>query len=392
MTIDYLSYKTGVFSRVQVAAGEFMPGIIITWHVRAKKTDIVNGLSMRQKRVTIYDLADELGVSASYISKALNNHPAISEKVKEKVRRKANELNYKQNSHAANLRQGSSKTIGVIVPHINQSFFSEAIAGIEEVCFQNNHSLIICQSHEFYKQECTAIDTLIHQNVDCIMISVSAETQSSSHLETIKSNNIELVQFDRCIDKLKSYKVTNDNKEASYSVVKNLIREGYQKIAFLGGPEHLTIFKKRKEGYLKAIKEARLIIPYDFIVENVLSKEKAAETATELLKLKDPPDAFFNVSDHQSLGVLHVANSLGIKVPDELGIFGFANEEFTELTLPALSSVDQKSKELGKRAAKIYFDNIIKGHKSSSKDHEEIIKSEIIIRQSSIKSPVLSNM
>lgn len=141
---------------------------------------------MRNKRITIYDLAKELGVSASYISKALNGHPSINDKIKVKVRKKANELNYKYNSHAANLRRGFSKTIGVIVPHINQSFFSEAIAGIEEVCFENGHSLIICQSHESFEQECIAIDTLIHQNVDCILISVAAETRSSFHLETKK--------------------------------------------------------------------------------------------------------------------------------------------------------------------------------------------------------------
>jgi LacI family transcriptional regulator len=172
---------------------------------------------MNTKRVTIYDLAKELGISASYISKALNNHPAISEKIKEVVRKKAVELNYRHNSHAANLRRGSSKTIGVIVPHIDQRFFSDAIAGIEEVCFENNYSLIICQSHESYKQECMAIDTLIHQNVDCILISVSEETQSTAYLETVKKNKIQLIQFDRCIDTLDSYKVLNDNKEASYN-------------------------------------------------------------------------------------------------------------------------------------------------------------------------------
>ena len=191
---------------------------------------------MNSKRVTIYDLAKELGISASYISKALNDHPAISSKVKEAVKKKAVELNYRQNSYAANLRQGTSKTIGVIVPHINQSFFSEAIAGIEEICFQKNHSLIICQSHESFKQECMAIDTLIHQNVDCILISVSAETQSASYLETIRKNRIQLIQFDRCIDTLDSYKVLNDNIDSSYNAVKNLVDEGYKKIALLGGP------------------------------------------------------------------------------------------------------------------------------------------------------------
>ena len=338
---------------------------------------------MNNKRVTIYDIAKELGLSASYISKALNNHPSISEKVKDTVKKKALELNYKHNSHAANLRQGSSKTIGVVVPHINHSFFSEAISGIEEVCFENNHSLLICQSHESFKQECIAIDTLIHQNVDCILISVSAETQTASYLETIKKNKIELIQFDRCIDRLDSYKVVNDNRDASYNAVKNLLKEGYEKIAFLGGPEHLTVFNNRKEGYLKAIKEAGLIIPYNFIVDDVLGKEKAAEVATELLSLKNPPDAFFTVSDHQSLGVLQIAEFLGIKVPEQLGIFGFANEAFTEIIKPALSSVDQNSKELGKHAANIYFKNILKKDGKLAVDKKEIIKSNIIIRESS---------
>jgi LacI family transcriptional regulator len=355
---------------------------------------------MRSKRVTIYDLAKELGISASYISKALNNHPSISEKIKQAVKKKAAELNYKQNTHAANLRQGLSKTMGVIVPHIDQRFFSEAIAGIEEVCFENNHGLIICQSHESFKKECLAVDTLIHQNVDCILISISAETQSSAHLQTIKENNIELIQFDRYIDDLDSFKVSNDNEEASYKVVRTLIEQGYKKLAFIGGPEHLAIFKKRKLGYLKAIKEAQLIIPYNFIVDDALSKEKAYEVATELLTFKEPPDAFFTVSDHQSLGVLQAAEALNIKIPGELGIFGFANEAFTELIRPSLSSVDQKSKELGRHAANVYFEKTLKyksgkGIKKEVNKKEvnkkeisksEVIKSEIIIRESSIRN------
>lgn len=341
-----------------------------------------------RKRITIYDLAKELGISASYISKALNNHPSINEKVKKRVKKKAIELNYRHNSHAANLRQGSSKTIGVIVPHINQSFFSEAIAGIEEVCFKNNHSLVICQSHESFEQECIAIDTLIHQNVDCILISVSAGTRSPSHLETIEKNNIALIQFDRCIDKLDSYKVLNDNRDASYNAVKNLISAGYKKIAFLGGPRHLTIYKNRKEGYLKAIKEEGLYIPSNFIVDDILGRQRSAKVVAELLALSAPPDAFFTVSDYQSLGVLDVAGALGIKIPEQLGIFGFANEAFTEIIKPALSSVNQKSKELGRHAANIYFNKIIKGSNTEqSAEKKEIIKSEIIVRQSSLKSP-----
>jgi len=344
----------------------------------------------KNKRVTIYDLAKELGVSASYVSKALNNHPAVNEKVKESVRKKAVELNYRHNSHAANLRQGSSKTIGVIVPHINQSFFSEAIAGIEEVCFENNHSLVICQSHESFVQECKAIDTLIHQNVDCILISVSAETQSYTHLANIQQNNIRLIQFDRCMNQVDSFRVSNDNKEASYTVANTLFQQGYKNVAFLGGPDHTMIFRKRKEGFLMALKESGLSIPYNFIVEDSLSKEKTVEIANELLALKEPPDAFLTVTDFQSLAILKIAESKGIKVPEQLGIFGFANEAFGNIIRPSLSSVDQKSKELGKRAAGIYFEIILKDKNPHLKEKEVIIKSEIIIRESSMRKKPLS--
>ena len=341
---------------------------------------------MSRKRITIYDLAKELGVSASYVSRALNNHPSISEKVKEAVRKKALELNYQHNSHAANLRQGSSKTIGVIVPHIDQKFFSDAIAGIEEVCFKNNHSLIICQSHESYSQECKAVETLIHQNVDCVIISISSETQSHTHLENIQQHNISLIQFDRCMEQVESFKVSNDNKEASYNATKTLFEQGYKRVAFLGGPDHIAIFKHRKEGFLKALKESGYTIPYNFIMEDSLSRETGLKIATELLSSKEPPDAFLTVSDHQSLGILEAAGSMGIKVPDQLGIFGFANEAFSSIIKPSLSSVDQKSKELGNRAARIYFENILKNSNSPVITQQEVIKSEIIVRQSTMRA------
>lgn len=340
---------------------------------------------MNRKRVTIYDLAKELGISASYVSRALSNHPSISQKVIENVKKKAQELNYIHNSQAANLRQGSSKTLGVIVPRINQSFFAEVISGIEEVCFEHNHNLIICQSHESFLQECKAIDTLIQQNVDCILISVSAETQTITHLENIKKHHIELIQFDRCLEQVDSFKVLNDNKDASYKATKFLIEQGYRKIAFLGGPSHLSTFKRRKEGFIVAIKEYELSIPYNFIVDDTLSQQKATEAARELLSLKEPPDAFLSVSDDQSLCVLQVAESMGVNVPAQLGIFGFANEAFSSIIKPSLSSVDQRSKEIGKRAAHMYFELVLNKKALPEGTKEEVIISDILIRDSSRK-------
>ena len=155
---------------------------------------------MAQKRYTIYDIAKELGIAASAVSKALNNQKGVSKDVKERVLQKAAEMNYKHNSHAANLRRGSSKTIGVIVPHLNQRFFSDAIAGIEEACFENNHRLVICQSHNSYEKESIAIQTLIQHNVDCILISISSETTSDEHLTEVLENNIHLVVINMLIN------------------------------------------------------------------------------------------------------------------------------------------------------------------------------------------------
>lgn len=346
---------------------------------------VLINLLMTGKRATIYDIALELGISPSSVSKALNNYHGASKKLKEMVNKKAIELDYKHNSTAANLRRGSSKTIGVIVPHINQHFFSDAIAGIEEVCFENNHSLIICQSQESYKKESISIETLIHQDVDCIIISISAETKSSDYLEQIRSNHIHLIQFDRYLEDVDSWRVVNNNKEASYGAVNQLIKQGYKRIAFLGGPEHLIAFKNRKEGYLQAIKEAGLSIPYNFIVDCAFSREEAMHEALAMLALPEPPDAFFNVSDYQSLGIVSAAEQLGLKISEQLGVFGFANEAFTELVKPTLSSVNQRSKYMGRSAANVYFTHLINGKSNPEIKKEIIVEAEIMSRQSSTK-------
>jgi LacI family transcriptional regulator len=340
---------------------------------------------MNEKRATIYDLARAMDVSPSYVSKALNNHPSINQKVREEVRRWAKQLNYKHNSRAANLRKGTSRTLGVIVPKINQTFFSDVIAGIERTCFENNHSLIICQSHESYELECRALETFLHQQVDCILISVSSKTRSHKLLQEVIDNNIPLIQFDRCLDSIESHKVENDNVAASYKAAKHLLQEGYQRIAFIGGPEHLPVFRQRKEGFLKAIKETQTNIPYNFVTTNELSEDAAKQVARELLQLKEPPDAFFTVADLLSLGVLQTANEMNLLIPQQIGIIGFANELITRLLKPSLSSINQKATELGACAAGLYFDSILTREKAETTFESRIIESEIIIRDSSRK-------
>jgi DNA-binding LacI/PurR family transcriptional regulator len=336
----------------------------------------------KRKRATIYDIAKELGISPSYVSKALNNNPSVGEPIRRRVKDKAEQLNYRHNSRAANLRRGRSRIIGVVVPHINHSFFSDAISGIEEICFAHDYSLVICQSHESYEKEGKAIETLIHQNVDCILISNAEETTSVDHLRQIAKNKISVIQFDRCLDEFDSFKVINDNKIISYEAVKSLISEGYRNIAFLGGPVRVEAFRDRKDGFISAIAEANLPIPYNFIVDNVLSRERGKQAALALLSLPNRPDAIFTVSDYQSLGVMDAAASMGVKIPSELGVFGFSDETFSQLVTPSLSTIDQHSAELGRKAAELYFQHIYEKEEMPATE-TIVISSEIRIRQSS---------
>ncbi|MVT08797.1 LacI family DNA-binding transcriptional regulator [Chitinophaga tropicalis] len=343
---------------------------------------------MKQKRTTIYDIAKALNIHATYVSKALNEHSNISQEMIDKVKKKAAELKYRHNSSAANFRASYSKTCGVIVPKINESFFSNAIAGIEEVCAQNGHHLIICQSLESYTKEVEAIETLIRQNVDCIIISLSLETKNSNHLQEVLANGITLIQFDRYDESILSYIVKNDNREAAGRAVKHLLDQRYRRIAYIGGPEHLRIYIERKQGFIDTIREAQISIPYEYTCNISLRREESRKIALELLNGPNPPDAFFTASDFAALGVMQAAKDLNIPVPGKLGIFGFQNEEFTQYLTPTLSTVDQKSMELGALSARLYFSNLQNKEETGTSGNykTEVVKCSLITNQSSVRS------
>jgi LacI family repressor for deo operon, udp, cdd, tsx, nupC, and nupG len=337
------------------------------------------------KRTTIYDIAKKLNLNASSVSRALSNKSNVSETTMKLILQTAKELNYKQNSLASNLRKGENQTIGVVVPRINQNFFSNVIAGLEEVTYQKGYNLIICQSNESYEREVKCVNTLINQHVSCIIISISADFEKDEHLKSIKDHHIQLIQFDRVADDLDTFKVLNDNEQASMEAVSHMIEQGYKRIALLEGPQNLNIFRQRKAGYLAALKKYKMEIIPELIMENAWTKELGAEATKVLLNLPTPPDAIFaSTSDFAALGVLEVAQERGIKVPEELGICGYSNESFTKITNPQLTTIDQFSSIIGKTIANLYFQEM----KSEGKDVKskiEIIKPKLIIRGSTQK-------
>jgi LacI family repressor for deo operon, udp, cdd, tsx, nupC, and nupG len=341
------------------------------------------------KRVTIYDIAKKLNITASSVSRALNNSSHVNENTKQLIIKTAAEMNYKPNTLASNLRKGKSQTIGVVVPRINQNFFANIIAGIEEATYQRGYNLVICQSNELHDKEIQCINTLINQHVDCIVISVAAEGTDYSHLQNVIDHNIQLIQFDRVAENLETLKVINDNETASAEAVAHMIDQGYKRIALLEGPQNLSVFRQRKAGYLQALKNHGLPVVDELIIENTWNKEQGAENLRKMLSLPNPPDAIFaSRDDFSALGVLEVATDMGIKVPDELAICGYSNEAFTEITSPSISTIDQYSVYMGKTVANLYFHEMDNKSKDAASAPKTIsIKPKLIIRSSTIRPP-----
>jgi len=335
-----------------------------------------------QKRTTIYDIAKKLNINASSVSRALTNGMNVSEATRQLILKTAKELNYKQNSLASNLRKGQNQTIGVVVPRINQNFFADVIAGIEEVTYQEGYNLIICQSNESYEREVKCINALINQHVSCIIISISADFEDDQHLKNVMDQGIRLIQFDRVTDELDTFKVLNDNEQVSLEAVSHLIEQGYKRIALLEGPQNLNIFKQRKAGYLAALKKYNYPVIPELIKENAWTKELGAEATLSLLNLPDRPDAIFaSTSDFSALGVLEVATKMGLNVPDELGVCGYSNEAFTEITSPSITTIDQYSMSMGKTIANLYFQEMLSGDVNVTPKIVSI-KPKLIIRSS----------
>jgi LacI family repressor for deo operon, udp, cdd, tsx, nupC, and nupG len=350
--------------------------------IAEKYFSIFTKVMKQKKRVTIYDIAERLNLTASTVSRALSNNRYVNDATRELVLKTAAELNYKRNTLASNLRKGETKTIGVIVPRINQNFFANVIAGIEHSTYQKDYNLIICQSDELHEKEIKCVNTLINQHVDCIVISVSADSYNYDHLQNVIDQGIPLIQFDRVAEELETLKVINDNEQASFEAVCHLIEQGYKKIALLEGPQNLNIFRQRKNGYLKALKKFNIKVNDAYVVKNAWTRELGAAATKKLLSLPDAPDAIFaSTSDFSALGVLEVANDMQIKVPSQLGICGYSNEAFTEITSPSITTIDQFSVDMGKAVANLYFDEM-ENTEASVIPKIISIKPELIVRGS----------
>lgn len=334
---------------------------------------------MGKQHITIHDLAKILNLNASTVSRALNDHPKISIETKKQVQKLASEMNYQPNALASSLRKGSAHTVGLVLPRVNRNFFASAIEGIEAVLNKAGYHLIITQSNENVEKEKECISSLISSRVDGIIISISWETVDLSHLIAAQNKKIPLIFFDRIPRDFEASKVMLNDFQGAYQATEYLINNGSQKIAFLAGPQHLQIYSERFRGYKKALEDYRFEIDSDYIKENCLTQECGAIAAAELMSLEQCPDAIVSSSDYSALGALVYCKEKGLRIPEDISVFGFANEPFTKLVDPPLSSIEQFPYKMGETAAQLFLDAV--ANKGSKHETIEMIP-EIRVRQS----------
>ncbi|MBI9057126.1 MAG: LacI family DNA-binding transcriptional regulator [Labilibaculum sp.] len=337
---------------------------------------------MERKKVTLQDIAKALNITPSAVSKALSDHPRMSQKTKDAVNKMAEELNYKPNQIAAALRSGQSKLIGVIVPAANISFFSSVIRGIEETVNKAGYSVILTQSDDSVKKEKDIINTLLATRVDGVIAALGLKTKKYQHFEKLKEENVPLVFFDRIIKDFGVSTVEVDDYKGAYNAVSHLIEQGCKRIAHLAGHSHMELYKNRLKGYKSALRDASLPVEKELIIQSDLHLEDGRNGMLQLLEMKDRPDGIFCSSDYTAVGALQIAREQNIIVPDEVMIFGFSNEPFTSYLDPGISSVDQSSIIMGHTAGELVLEHI----KSTNSDFTAkniVLNPTLIIRNSS---------
>ena len=335
------------------------------------------------KRVTILDIAKELNITFSTVARALNDHPAISEATKKAVRETAERLNYRQNKLASSLRSGRSNVIGVIVPSLHVSFFSSVVHGIEKIMNANGYNILLYQSNESKKHQARGIDTFLQSRVDGIIASVTLDTDNDDDAyQEIKKRNIPLVFFDRILETMPVSSVTIDDYKGGFIATEHLIKQGYRKILHITAEQNLSIFKERLRGYMDALEHYGIPVDERLIVKGNFSLEFGRSVIKELLAASLDFDAVFALEDYTAMGVMQQLMESGIKIPDQVGVIGFANEAFGSLVSPQLSTIAQQTITMGEEAARLFLE-LNKQEKNNPSPKKIILDPILLVRSSS---------
>lgn len=342
---------------------------------------------MKFEALTIKDIAKALGLSTSTVSRALRDSHEISPDTKKMVLEYAEKNNYHPNPIALSLKERRSRTIGVIVCEIANSFFSQVINGIESIAYNHGYNVIIAQSRESFDREILNLQYLTSRSIDGLIISVSTETKDFSYFRELYQKGLPIVFFDRIVDEIATHKVIVDNFRGAYDATAHLISCGYQRIAAIGNSESLSITKDRLSGYREALRDHGIEIDDDLVKycqHGGMIASEVEEAVNELFNLANPPDAIFASADKLTTGCLRNLKARNLLVPDDIGLIGYSNTDLTELLDPPLSVIKQPAFEMGEVATSLLL-QVIESKRPVTDYETRTLSSELLIRGSTKK-------
>jgi len=333
-------------------------------------------------KITIRELAKELGIAVSTVSKALRDSHEISTETKAKVLEVATRLNYIPNLYASSLRRQKSRTIAVVIPEVADSFFSIAINGIEEVAREKGYHVLIYLSHESLERETEILNEFKSGRVDGLMISVTSETCSGNHITAAMNSGLPVVFFDRICEDIQAARVITDDFESGYIATRHLLEKGSLHPVFLSISSTLSINQRREAGFIKALQEAGIPEEKKSIIPCTGSDEQIAAQILQLLEPANRPDGLIASVEKLVPPVYMACQQLGCLIPDDVRVVGFTNLPAAPILQPALSTITQPAFEMGKTAAALLFKGIEKTSFDLSKE-TMVIPSRLMQRASS---------
>lgn len=309
---------------------------------------------MEPRLPTIKEIARQLNISPSTVSRALHDHPSIGLRTKMQVQQLAQELNYEPNQTAIFFKQRKTFTIGVVLPMLTEDFFSRAISGIEDTAMQHQYNVLFGQSHDDVAREMRIVTAMKNQRVDGVIASLSKHTKNFDYFLALKKYNIPVVFFDRVPDLPTVHKVSFDMMRGTQEALEFLIKQGHRRIGILNGPQEMCSSKQRTDMYQQVLQKNRLKIDLSLVVYTDLTKESTQQAMQELLRCKPRPTAVLAINDWVALDAIQYARSAGYKINEDLYFVSYANLPITcYLEYPPMASVEQYPYEQGAKAVDV---------------------------------------
>lgn len=339
---------------------------------------------MKTKKITITDLSKDTGLSISTISRALKDHPDITDKTKRIVRDAAQIAGYQPNVFAQNFKNNRSNIIGIIVPDMARPYYSSIISGLQERATDQKFFVVTCQSKDSFISEIKALQTLIGLNVDAIAIVHSKETSHFSEFKKIVQNGIPLLAIDRSLEGIEANYVSNDQFVAGFMMGEHLGKSGFKRVAILGGPKDLMMSQQRIDGCIAGLKAANVTVHSELIFHCDFHREREVAVVGELLESEQRPDAIFSIYDRGAVEILQHLKLKHIDIPNDIAVAGCGNDPYTGFLSPSLTTIDLCPHRLGELAAEILINEIIMGR--NSVPTQNILRPRLVVRESTLKT------